>query len=154
MKHVLSAAVLAAVMTTGASVGVAQAQTYDLQSVFGLNVPSIGPSPQLWADRVSKMTGGDVTIKVHGAGEFVPPFEVFGAVSSGALQMGFDWIGYWAQQIPVANLVGSMPFGPTPDIALAWMFEGGGLEIIQKAYDPLNVKVLPCHLVQQGNQHG
>jgi len=147
MKHVLSAAVLAAVMTTGASVGVAQAQSFDLQSVFGLNVPSIGPSPQLWADRVSKMTGGDVTIKVHGAGEFVPPFEVFGAVSSGALQMGFDWIGYWAQQIPVANLVGSMPFGPSPDIALAWMFEGGGLEIIQKAYDPLNVKVLPCHLV-------
>ena len=25
--------------------------------------------------------------------------------------------------------------------------EGGGLEIIQKAYDPHNVKVLPCHLV-------
>jgi TRAP-type mannitol/chloroaromatic compound transport system substrate-binding protein len=147
MKQVLSAAVLAAVMTTGLSATGAQAQTYDLQSVFGLNVPSIGPSPQLWADRVAMMTGGDVTINVHGAGEFVPPFEVFGAVSSGALQMGFDWIGYWAQQIPVANLVGSMPFGPTPEIALAWMFEGGGMEIIQKAYDPLNVKVLPCHLV-------
>jgi TRAP-type mannitol/chloroaromatic compound transport system substrate-binding protein len=84
---------------------------------------------------------------VHGSGDFVPPFEVFGAVSSGAIPMGFDWIGYWAGQIPVANLIGSMPFGPSPDIALAWMFTGGGMEIIQKAYDPHNVKIIPCHLV-------
>jgi TRAP-type mannitol/chloroaromatic compound transport system substrate-binding protein len=93
------------------------------------------------------MSNGEIRINVHGAGDFVPPFEVFGAVSSGALPMGFDWIGYWAGQIPVANLVGSMPFGPTPEVAMGWMFEGGGLEIIQKAYDPHNVKVLPCHLV-------
>ncbi|WP_370206643.1 TRAP transporter substrate-binding protein [Pararhodobacter marinus] len=138
---------LAAAALVAAGGSAAQAQTFDLQSVFGLNVPSIGPSPQLWAERVNQMTDGAVTINVHGAGDFVPPFEVFGAVSSGALQMGFDWIGYWAQQIPVANLVGSMPFGPSPDVALGWMFEGGGLEIIQRAYDPFNVKVLPCHLV-------
>lgn len=141
MKLCLAAA--AAVLITSS----AMAETYDLQSVFGLNTPSIGPSPQLWADRVSRATNGEVEIKVHGAGDFVPPFEVFGAVSAGAIPMGFDWIGYWAQQIPVANLVGSMPFGPTPEVALGWMFEGGGLEIIQKAYDPFGVKVIPCHLV-------
>lgn len=125
----------------------ASGESYDLQSVFGLNTPSIGPSPGLWAERVSRATNGEVTINVHGAGDFVPPFEVFGAVSSGALPMGFDWIGYWSEQIPVAGLVGAMPFGPSPEVALGWMFEGGGLEIIQKAYDPFNVKVLPCHLV-------
>ena len=125
----------------------AQAKSFDLQSVFGLQVPSIGPSPVKWAERVALMSNDEIKIKVHGAGEFVPPFEVFGAVSDGSIPMGFDWIGYWAGSIPVANLVGSMPFGPTPEIALGWMFEGGGLEIIQKAYDPHNVKVLPCHLV-------
>lgn len=125
----------------------ATAETFDLQSVFGLNVPSIGPSPVHWADKVRLMTNGEVDVTVHGSGDFVPPFEVFGAVSAGAIPMGFDWIGYWAGQIPVANLVGSMPFGPSPEIALAWMFEGGGMEIIQKAYDPHNVKIIPCHLV-------
>lgn len=140
--------VLAVALAASCSIaGLAHAQSYDLQSVFALNTPSIGPSPGLWAERVSRATNGEVTINVHGAGDFVPPFEVFGAVSSGALPMGFDWIGYWSEQIPVANLVGSMPFGPTPEVALGWMFEGGGLEIIQKAYDPFNVKVLPCHLV-------
>ncbi|HUH41356.1 MAG TPA: TRAP transporter substrate-binding protein, partial [Castellaniella sp.] len=125
----------------------AQAKSYDLQSVFSLQVPSIGPSPVNWAEQVAQMTNNEVKIKVHGAGEFVPPFEVFGAVSNGSIPMGFDWIGYWANQIPVANLVGSMPFGPDPALFLGWMFKGGGLEIIQKAYDPHNVKVLPCHLV-------
>ncbi len=125
----------------------AQAKNFDLQSVFGLQVPSIGPSPVKWAERVALMTNNEIKIKVMGAGEMVPPLEVFGAVSNGSIPMGFDWIGYWASKIPVANLVGSMPFGPDPELFLAWMFKGGGLEIIQKAYDPHNVKVLPCHLV-------
>ncbi len=142
MKTFLVAAAAVASLT-----GTAQAEKFDLQSVFGLNVPSIGPSPVNWADKVRLMTGDDVDITVHGAGDFVPAFEVFGAVSTGAIPMGFDWIGYWANSIPVANLVGSMPFGPSPEIALGWMFEGGGLEIIQKAYDPHGVKVIPCHLV-------
>jgi TRAP-type mannitol/chloroaromatic compound transport system substrate-binding protein len=144
MKRCVTAAALAASVVFS---GHAMAQSFDLQSVFGLNVPSIGPSPVNWANKVRLMTNGEIDITVHGAGDFVPPFEVFGAVSSGAIPMGFDWIGYWAESIPVANLVGSMPFGPSPEIALAWMFNGGGLEIIQKAYDPHGVKVIPCHLV-------
>ena len=144
MKKRLVAATLAATMLSTAP---AFAESFDLQSVFGLQLPSIGQSPVKWAERVKLMTGGDIDITVHGAGDFVPGFEVFGAVSSGALPMGFDWIGYWAQTVPVANLIGSMPFGPSPDVALAWMFEGGGLDIIQKAYDPHGVKVIPCHLV-------
>lgn len=139
---------LAATVALGLAASPAHAEkTFDLQSVFGLQVPSIGQSPVRWAERVALMSGGEIKINVHGAGDFVPPFEVFEAVSTGALPMGFDWIGYWSERIPVANLVGSMPFGPEPDIFLAWMFKGGGLEIIQKAYDPYNVKVLPCHLV-------
>lgn len=144
MKRIVAAAILAASVSVSTH---AVAQSFDLQSVFGLNVPSIGPSPVNWASKVKLMTNGEIDIKVHGAGDFVPPFEVFGAVSTGAIPMGFDWIGYWAESIPVANLVGSMPFGPNPEVALGWMFQGGGLEIIQKAYDPHGVKVIPCHLV-------
>lgn len=129
------------------SVSSASAESFDLQSTFGLNVPSIGQSPVQWSDQVRALTQGQIDIRVHGAGDFVPPAEVFEAVSTGAIPMGFDWMGYWAEKIPVANLVGSMPFGPAPDVALAWMFEGGGLQIIQRAYDPYNVQVLPCHLV-------
>lgn len=144
MKKTIAA--LATAMTAGLA-SMASAESYDLQSTFPLAIPSIGPSPVMWADKVRAMTDGEVDITVHGAGDFVPGFEVFGAVSSGALPMGFDWIGYWAGSIPVANLVGAMPFGPPPEVFMGWMFEGGGMEIIQKAYDPHNVKIIPCHLV-------
>lgn len=144
MKAFTTLAIAGVISATSAS-----ADSYTLQSTFGLTVPSIGYSPQNFAKMVSAMTDGEVDIEVHGAGDFVPPFEVFGAVSTGALDMGFDWSGYWSQQIPVANIVGSMPFGPTPEVAMGWMFHGGGMEIIQKAYDPFNVKFLPCHVVVQ-----
>lgn len=147
LKKLVTVAALGLAATAVPATGAQAAKTYDLQSVFSLQVPSIGPSPVNWAKNVALMTNNEIQIKVHGAGEFVPPFEVFGAVSNGSIPMGFDWIGYWANQIPVANLVGSMPFGPDPELFLGWMFKGGGLEIIQKAYDPHNVKVLPCHLV-------
>lgn len=148
-KHILAAATAAVfgALSALAPAATAQTKSIDLQSVFGLQTPSIGPSPVKWAERVALMTNDQIKIKVHGAGEFVPPFEVFGAVSNGSIAMGFDWVGYWAGKIPVANLVGSMPFGPNPELFLGWMFQGGGLEIIQKAYDPHNVKVIPCHLV-------
>jgi TRAP-type mannitol/chloroaromatic compound transport system substrate-binding protein len=131
------------------STSLAAAESYTLQNVFGLNVPSIGPSPIHWAELVELMTGGDIKISVHGPGDFVPGAEVFGAVSSGALDMGFDWPGYWAAQIPVTNNVGSMPFGPDPDTVMAWMYRGGGLEIVQRAYEPFNVHFLPCQVVVQ-----
>ncbi len=99
------------------------------------------------AQMVDAMTNGEIKIRVRNAGELSPPLEMFGAVSSGAIPMAFDWMGYWANQIPVTNLVSAMPFGASPEILLAWMFRGGGLEIIQKAYDPHNVVILPCHLV-------
>ena len=146
MRQLFKAATALAFVGLASAAG-AQAKDYDLQSVFGLQVPSIGQSPVKWAENVALMTNNEIKIKVHGAGEFVPPFEVFNAVSNGSIPMGFDWVGYWADKIPVANLVGSMPFGPNPEVFLGWMFRGGGLQIIQKAYDPYNVKVIPCHLV-------
>ncbi|GKY87742.1 TRAP transporter substrate-binding protein [Sinisalibacter aestuarii] len=143
MKYfAVATAAVAAVLSAGAG----HADTYTLQTFVNLQAPSIGPSPVHFAERVSLMSGGDITIEVHEPGSFVPAYELFGAVSSGALDMGYDWTGYWASQIPVASIVAAMPFGPSPDVTLAWMLNGGGKEIIQKAYDPFNVHFIPCHV--------
>ncbi len=98
-----------------------QSRTFDLQHGFPINLPSLGPSPGRWAQMVDAMTNGEIKIRVRNAGELSPPLEMFGAVSSGAIPMAFDWMGYWANQIPVTNLVSAMPFGASPEILLAWM---------------------------------
>lgn len=125
----------------------AGAENYDLQSVYGLQFPASGQAPVEWAERVTRATGGALTFTVHGAGDIVPPFEVFGAVASGAIPFGYDWTSYWANSIPVAGLLGGMPFGPDPDLYLAWLYNGGGLELIQRTFDAYNVHVIPCQML-------
>src|SRR5690606_15347025 len=104
----------------------------------------LGEGLKYFAATLKDISDGDLTVNIHGAGELVPALEVLSAVSSGAVEAGYDWVGYWGGSIPVANLAGALPFGPTPDILAEWMWEGGGMEIIQKAYDAHNLKFLPC----------
>lgn len=124
----------------------AQAQMLDVASTFPKNLAFLGEGAEVLAKNIEIATGGDVTLRVHGAGDLVPALEVLNQVSSGAIPAGWDFIGYWGGTLPVASLAGSMPFGPGPDLFVGWMWEGGGMEIVQKAYDPLNVKLLPCHV--------
>ncbi|MCW9040048.1 MAG: twin-arginine translocation signal domain-containing protein, partial [Rhodospirillales bacterium] len=59
------------------------------------NFPGLGTGAQRFADRVTNATDGRLTVKLYAAGELVPPFESFSAVSSGTADMyhGADY--YW-----------------------------------------------------------
>lgn len=132
-----------------ASMGTASAQgprMLDVASTFAKGTTYLGEGGENLARLMDEVSGGEITMRLHGDGDLVPALEVFSAVSSGAVDAGWDWVGYWAGTVPVAGLAGAMPFGPTPEVFLGWMWEGGGMEILQRAYDPYNVKVLPCHL--------
>ena len=118
----------------------------DVASTFPKNLTYLGEGAEMLAQSLEDVSEGEIQLRVHGAGDLVPALEVFNAVSQGAVPAGWDWVGYWAGTVPVAGLAGAMPFGPGPEVFLGWMWEGGGLEILQKAYDPFNVKVLPCQL--------
>ncbi|SRR6056297_5238 len=136
---------LLAAVTAAATVS-AHAETLDVASTFPKNLAFLGEGAEVLAKNIEIATGGEVTLRVHGAGDLVPPLEVLNQVSSGAIPAGWDFVGYWGGTIPVAALAGAMPFGPGPDLFVGWMWEGGGMEIVQKAYDPLNIKLLPCHV--------
>jgi len=119
----------------------------DVASTFPKDMLFLGDGLKQFAKAVDEVSKGDIKIKIHGAGDLVPALEVLNAVSSGAVSGGYDWVGYWGGTIPVANLVGALPFGPTPEVLAEWIWEGGGMQIIQKAYDAHNVKFLPCVVV-------
>lgn len=122
----------------------ASAANIDVASTFPKDMLFLGDALKQFAKTVEEVTKGDIRLQIHGAGELVPALEVLSAVSSGAVDAGYDWVGYWGGSIPVTNLVGALPFGPTPEILAEWMWEGGGMQIVQKAYDKHNLKFLPC----------
>ena len=59
------------------------------------NFPGLGTGANFLAEQIEAMSGGRIKIKVYGAGELVPAFEIFDAVSSGTAQMGHGSAYYW-----------------------------------------------------------
>ena len=146
MKKLLTVAAAAGLLFAAQPQAVLAKTSIDVASTFPKDMVFLGEGLLNVAKLVDEVSGGQLTLKVHGVGELVPMMEVFGAVSSGAVAAGWDWVGYWGGTVPVTALMGAMPFGPNPEVFLAWMMNGGGREILQKAYDKFNIQVLPCHV--------
>lgn len=108
------------------------------------NFPGHGVSAIRLSRRLEELSGGRLSIEVFAAGELVPAFEVFDAVSRGTIQLGHSAPIYWRGKIPAAQLFGSVPFGMTPDVFNAWLFHGGGLELWREAYAPHNIVPFPA----------
>jgi TRAP-type mannitol/chloroaromatic compound transport system substrate-binding protein len=141
----LSIAVTACLAFSGSVIA---ADKLEVASTFATS-NLLGQMGVKFADNVNIATGGDVKLKLHEPGDLVPTLEVFDAVSSGAIDAGWDWMGYWSSVVPVAQFYGGLPFGPTSEVSASWMWNGGGLEIIQREYAKHNVMVLPCFIEPQ-----
>jgi TRAP-type mannitol/chloroaromatic compound transport system substrate-binding protein len=89
-------------------------------------------APERIADLVEEMSNGQMKITVYGAGEQVPAFGVFDAVSSGSHQMGHSGGYFWKGKVPAAQFFTSVPFGLTADEINAWVNRGGGLSCGEK----------------------
>jgi len=146
MKKLLTVAAATTLLFSAQPEMALAAKTIDVASTFPKNMVFLGEGAETLSAYLSDISNGELILKVHGAGDLVPALEVFNAVSSGAVPAGWDWVGYWAGTVPVSGLMGAMPFGPTPEVFLGWMWKGGGREILQKAYDPYDVEVFPCQL--------
>jgi TRAP-type mannitol/chloroaromatic compound transport system substrate-binding protein len=103
------------------------------------NFPGLGMAPEKFAQYVEEMSAGRLTVKVYGAGELVPGFEVFDSVSQGTVQMGHSGPYYWKGKIPAAPIFTAVPFGMTATELNAWLHYGGGLELWQEIYKPFGI---------------
>lgn len=145
MKKLFALAALSAALGLGSAP--AKAVDIDIASTFPKDMLFLGDGLKQFAKTLDEISDGDIKVNIHGAGELLPALEVLNAVSSGAVNGGYDWVGYWGGTIPVSNLIGALPFGPTPEVLAEWIWESGGMEIVQKAYDAHNIQFLPCAIV-------
>jgi TRAP-type mannitol/chloroaromatic compound transport system substrate-binding protein len=103
------------------------------------NFPGLGKGPETFAEYVNEMSGGRLEVRVYGAGELVPGFEVFDAVSSGSVQMGHAGAYYWKGKMPAAPIFTTIPFGMNATEMNAWLHYGGGMELWRELYEPYGV---------------
>ncbi len=117
--------------------------TWKLVTSWPKNFPGLGMAPEKFAKHVNAMSNGRLTVKVYGAGELVPGFEVFDAVSQGTVQMGHSGSYYWKGKIAAAPIFSAIPFGMTATEFNAWLHYGGGMELWQELYKPFGIKPMP-----------
>ena len=91
------------------------------------------------AKRVSDATGGKFNIKVFAAGEIVGPLQVLDAVQNGTIECGHTAAYYYFGKDPTFSLSCAVPFGPNSRQQNAWMYHGGGKELLREVFKSYNV---------------
>ncbi len=116
-----------------------QSFQWKLVTTWPKNFPGLGTAPENFAKNVERMSNGRLKIKVFGAGQLVPAFEVFDAVSQGTAQIGHGASYYWKGKVPASVFYTAVPFGLNAQEMNAWLQYGGGLELWRELYAPFNL---------------
>ena len=106
---------------------------------------------KIFAERLDKITGGQLKIEVYAGGQIVPPFEVLDASSKKVIDGMHSISYYWVNKNRAAVLFAGPPGGPfgmDHTDYLGWMWEGGGQEMWIDLYQnemKLNLMPFPAH---------
>ena len=107
---------------------------------------------EFFEERIETLSGGRIEVKVYGAKELVPAFEVFDAVSRGTAEMGHGAAYYWKGKSEAAQFFSAVPFGLTAQEMNGWLYHGGGMALWMKVYDRFNL--VPAAAGNTGVQMG
>jgi TRAP-type mannitol/chloroaromatic compound transport system substrate-binding protein len=108
------------------------------------NFPGLGTGANKLAELITEMSGGRIRVKVYGANELVPAFEVFDAVSRGVAELGHGAAYYWKGKSEAAQFFSTVPFGMTAQEMNGWLYHGGGLDLWNELYAEFGLVPAPA----------
>jgi TRAP-type mannitol/chloroaromatic compound transport system substrate-binding protein len=118
--------------------------TWKMVTSWPKNSPGVGVNAQRLADSITAMSGGRLTVQLYAAGELVPPFECFDAVSTGAAEMAHASPYFWQGKDKSFHFFTGVPFGLFANEHMGWIWFGGGQALWEKAYAPFGVQPFYC----------
>jgi len=101
------------------------------------------------SETINELSSGRLVVEFFPAGTIVPSAEAPDAVKNGILNASFSYSGMWSGLNPVAPLFTSVPgLFNDPNDMIAWIEQGGGLELWNEMLAPHNSIVIPayCHI--------
>jgi len=126
----------------------AQVKNLKMQSTWPASL-TLQDNFRFFADRMDKLTSGQVKIDALAAGQIVPAFEILDATHKKVIDGGHGISYYWVGKHKAATLFSNTPAG----IAgmdhldfLGWIYEAGGLDLWWEFYQKelkLNVIAFP-----------
>ena len=119
--------------------------TWEVATSWPLSLDTIFGGAEIFAARISAITGGKFNIIPRAAGELAGGLEVLNVVEQGSVQIGHTASYYYIGKSPATAFGTALPFGLTTRQQNAWLYEGGGLKLMQDFYaDKFNVIQFPA----------
>jgi len=137
----------AAAATTLAAPAIAQEMpqvTWRCSSGFPKALDTIYGAAEVFADAVAEMTDGNFTVQVFAAGEIVGALEGAAAVTAGTIECAHTASYYFWGQDPTFAFGTGVPFGLNQRMTNAWLYEGGGMDLLNEFYETQNMICFPA----------
>ena len=145
-RFVIKNAGLAGVLAAGAAPAIVHAQAnvrWRLTSAFSKSLDTLFGVNDVFAKKVSDMTGGKFQITTHASGEIVPGFGQVDAVQAGTVECANTAPYYYFGKDPTFALGCAIPFGLNSRQMTAWMYQGNGLKLTREFYKNYNIINFP-----------
>lgn len=115
-----------------------------LASSFPRGLDALYGSSERLAEKVGALTDGRFVIRPYAAGELVPPLQVLDAAQQGTVHVGHSAGYYYTGKNEALAFDTGVPFGLTSRQQSAWLYEGGGLDLMRELYADFNVISFPA----------
>src|SRR4029453_15834200 len=92
---------------------------------------------KFFAERVDKLTGGNLKIEALPGGAIVPPFEILDAAHKKVIEGAWGISYWWFGKNKAATLFANTPAGIAgmdPVDFIGWLYDGGGIELWNEFY--------------------
>ncbi len=133
---------IAGVLAAGAAPAIVHAQAnirWRLASSFPKSLDTIFGGADVFAKKVSDLSGGKFVISTHAAGELMPAFGVVDGVQNATVEIAHTVPYYFFGKDETFAIGAAIPFGLNSRQMTAWMIEGNGLKLMREFYAQYNI---------------
>src|SRR3954463_2704168 len=138
---------LAGILAAGSAPAFAQGSPevkWRLASSFPKSLDTIYGAAEVISKRVAAATNNKFQIQTFAAGEIVPAFGVVDAVQQGTVQCAHTAPYYFFGKDPTFAFACAIPFGMNYRHQNAWMYHGGGMELMREFFKDYNIINFPA----------
>ena len=145
-RQFLKAAGIGAAAAAVAKPAIAQSMPevrWRLTSGFPKSLDSIYGASEVFARYVSEATDGKFHVQPFAPGEIVGAFQAADAVGNGTVEMAHTASYYYVGKDPTFALGTAIPFGLNSRQMNAWLYHGGGTDLLNEFYAKHGIYALP-----------
>ncbi|WP_186420529.1 ABC transporter substrate-binding protein [Bosea sp. CS1GBMeth4] len=117
--------------------------TWRLASSYPKSLDTLYGASTYLSEALSAVTDGRFKLQVFAAGEIVPALQVADAVTNGTVEMGYSGSYFYIGKDTAFAFGTVIPWGPNSRQMQAWLYQAGGLELLNEFYARFNLYNLP-----------